>query len=121
MGGLVGRVEGELVNCYTTTEVTATNSKPWASSKYNGFIGSVKDRITVKNCGVFNAEKPYFVSGDGNSPKIDYVGVADLKTENTYKSRGWDFEKIWIVNPDKYSYPILRGVFEEEQIKAALK
>ena len=120
IGGITGRVDGELTNCYTLTKITA----PYSLNDYtvNGLVGSVwgNGGLTTKNCGVFNVAQPHFVSGNEYMPEITNVALEDLKNESAYKPFGWDFENVWKIQSDKYNFPILRGKFEKEQIETAL-
>ncbi|MCL1807064.1 MAG: S-layer homology domain-containing protein [Oscillospiraceae bacterium] len=114
VGGFIGRVEGTIINSYTTTAIDAPGS--FFDYSVNGLVGTVRGGIETEACGVFNVEEPHFVFGDEwLAVLIPVADQSELSKEAIYKKYGWDFDEVWTL-PDGAAYPILRGAFEAEQL-----
>jgi len=107
-GAFVGRLAGNLENCYAAGDADTTS-----------FIGSVRSNPTLQNCGDFfkkSAFYPAFYSGNGNAAGVDKITEAQLSQEATFTSRGWDFNSVWrMPTSGSYKLPVLRNVNQNAQ------
>ena len=128
VGGLVGRAECRITTSYTVANVSTTGVS-LGSLDENGLVGTVRDFIVTKGCGVFNVADPHFISYDekNNINQINYVEGHSLSDPATYKEIGsflhssgnanWDFDKVWtFTNLNIYPYPILKSIPENVQL-----
>ena len=121
IGGLVGRAECRITTCYTAVKITA--DRALGNPAINGIVGTVRNFVVVKGCGVFNVSEPHFISFDENNniSIINTVGNKSLSDASTYRELGnlthssgganWNFDSVWTfaVN-ESYSFPILQEI-----------
>ena len=120
-GGLVGRAECVITTSYSVSKIT--ENYLFLPTETTGLIGSVRNFIVIRGCGVFNVDKPYFISYDKPSgiDSITPVGDKPLSQKSTYSELGgftagsdsaiWDFDNVWTFsNSNGYPYPVLKAL-----------
>ncbi len=101
VGGLVGFSWDDISDCYATGKVSGTNN-------IGGFVG-VKG-ASVSNC-FWDTETSGVAISDGGTGKT----TAEMKTESTFTSAGWDLSSVWgILNGS--SYPFLKSYYHNPLI-----
>ncbi len=94
VGGLVGDNWGETSDCYATGSVSGT-------MVVGGLVGL--NGHTVENC-FWDTETSGMATSDWGTGKT----TAEMKTESTFTSAGWDLSSVWgILNGS--SYPFLQS------------
>jgi hypothetical protein len=95
VGGLVGwNCKGTVSNCHSTGFISGTDSY------LGGLVGRNWDTITSSFWDVNTSG--WTTSADG-TPKT----TAEMKTESTFTSAGWDFIEVWDIGENQ-TYPFLR-------------
>jgi len=95
VGGLAGRSFGIILNCYSTGAVlSGTNRGGLLGQNLGGYsvIASFYDRET---------------SGRTDTGKGEPKFTAEMKTQATFTSVGWDFNAVWQMQ-EGVTYPLLR-------------
>jgi hypothetical protein len=108
IAGLVGLNEGggAIVDCYSTGHV----SEGFIANGIGGLVGTNANGSTVVDC-FWDTETSGHEDSDGGIGKT----TAQMKTQSTFTSAGWDFtdetangtEDIWRMCVDGTSYPLL--------------
>ncbi len=100
-GGFVGHNDGGITDSYSIGNVTPTGLPFWTS--FGGFAGGF-DNIFGGYCSssFWNTQ----TSGQGSSACGDGRTTAQMKTESTFTSTGWDFTTIWDIQ-ENVTYPYL--------------
>jgi hypothetical protein len=120
IGGLVGRNLGltHIDYCYSSAEVTG----PTGNNSVGGLIGKMgtSGGEFYKAC-FWDSEINSALPGIGNGTDPNVIGetTANMQTENTFTSKGWDFieesangtEDIWRMCMDGITYPKLACEF----------
>jgi hypothetical protein len=94
IGGLVGRNEGHIANCYSTGSVCGTTG-------VGGLVG-VHESGEVGDS-FWDVEASEQSSSAGGTPKT----TVEMKTQSTFTSAGWDFIDVWDIGENQ-TYPFLR-------------
>ena len=95
VGGLVGNDSyGILSNSYSAGNVTGNNNT-------GGLVGFIAN-CTVSNC-FWDNETSGRNSSSGGTGKT----TAEMKTESTFTSAGWDFNNIWCM-VENVTYPVFK-------------
>jgi len=95
VGGLLGQIErGGIATCYSTGRVLG-------NQYVGGLIGLVRLQVTVWNCfwDIQTSGQPTSADGMGRT-------TAQMQTESTFTSAGWNFITMWDVC-EGTNYPIL--------------
>jgi hypothetical protein len=98
VGGLVGYFKGEhgsYDKCYSTSNVSGT-------SYVGGLIGNKTSVVAVSNC-FWDKETSGQLISSGGTAKT----TAQMKTQSTFTSAGWDFNNNWFMR-EGLSYPRLQ-------------
>ena len=105
IGGLAGCLDyrGQINNSYSTGLVTVSNC-----TKYGGLLGNTAGE--GNNAGVvINSFWDTQTSGQTTSAGGTGKTTAQMKTESTFTSAGWNFADIWeIISLQNDGYPCLR-------------
>jgi hypothetical protein len=92
IGGLIGSNSGDVNNCYSSGLVSGTTD-------VGGLIGENYETVTNS---FWDTETSLLATSAGGTGKI----TADMKTQSTFTSAGWDFLHIWRINsPTNDGYP----------------
>jgi hypothetical protein len=112
VGGFVGRVFGTFDNCYCA-----------GTSNANSFIGATgisAGDATFRECGDFlnnSRGYPLFASLTNSIEKTTTVTYGELTKQNTYTTRKWDFNSVWMMPAfGSYKLPILRNADQNAQM-----
>ncbi len=106
IGGLVGRNYGGQINyCYSNVPVTG----PSGTDGVGAFIGKQSASGSSYTACFWNSDMTGILPGIGNATDPNVIGktTADMQTQNTFTSKGWDFSSTWkMLRPDE-DYPRL--------------
>jgi len=99
IGGFLGYNGGHVTRCYTASSVNIEVSV----DQIGGFCGGSGTEASVEN-------SFYDVLVTGQSTSFGATGMAteEMWKQSTYTVNDWDFNSIWIMNPDSWKYPVLR-------------
>lgn len=105
VGGAVGLNDYTVYHCYACGVVTG-------SSYVGGFVGKSISPVTVASCFWDNVTSGQATSvGSGDSTGITGESTANMKTESTFTTAGWDFSGVWAISSGiNNGYPYLLGV-----------
>ena len=93
VGGLSGCTDGTVANCYSSGLVTGDFRLGGLVGWYHGVI---RDSF-------WDVNTSGSATSDGGTPKT----TAEMKTESTFTSAGWDFIGVWDIGENQ-TYPFLR-------------
>ena len=102
VGGLTGHSlggTGKITNCYSVGNVVGNDN-------LGGLVGNTDNQYNdaITNCYYDTQKSEQFDARKGKP-----MATEDMKKQSTYS--GWDFIRIWIINPDiNDGLPYLRGV-----------
>jgi hypothetical protein len=111
MGGFVGRAVGTFENCYCAGTVKA-----------DSFLGAIfpNSNDIFRECGDFlnnSRGYPLFASLTNGIEKTTKVTYGELTKQNTYTTRKWDFNSVWMMPASgSYKLPILRNADQNAQM-----
>ena len=121
VGGLTGRLEGEIKNCYAigSTNVIDADGR---TQPYNFIVGSRRgEGGRIVQCADLTGSVLIFIDEPPGRPYVTAnVTPSQVKQAEPYTSRGWDFSNVWRIPGSGYNLPVLRGVFENLQSSLAV-
>jgi len=118
IGGFVGRLAGNLTNCYSMSKVTLAGTTN-VQQDATGLVGTIRSTPVVRHCADMcdiGRGYPMFVdTANTDNPTFTQITNAQLSKQATYT--GWDFTNTWMMpaSGSAYRLPILRGVNEKAQ------
>jgi parallel beta-helix repeat protein len=142
-GGFIGyAVNGMIINCYSTGNVTGTASNPgfggfvgftndgmivnsysigavfWQSAPHptdKGFVGSVIGG-TLSNCFWDTETSGQSTSSGEAAGEVEGKTTAEMKTKSTFTDAGWDFTDVWYMR-NGVMYPVLQWQVAHDPIR----
>jgi len=93
VGGLAGYTGGTITNCYSSGLVTGDLRLGGLVGWHDGAIGN----------SFWDVNTSGWTTSSGGTPKT----TAEMKTQTTFTSAGWDFIEVWDIGENQ-TYPFLR-------------
>jgi len=90
---LAGYTDGTVTNCYSSGLVTGDLRLGGLVGWYNGAIGN----------SFWDVNTSGLTTSHGGTPRT----TAEMKTQSTFSSAGWDFIEVWDIGENQ-TYPFLR-------------
>ncbi len=125
-GSFTGRLEGSVTNCYATGNTTVVDGQG-VKHAYNTIVGSRRgEGGIITQCADLtdnDSGNPFIIDEPtGGNPVETKLTRSQITKDNTFTSKGWDFDTVWLMPgpSDSYKLPILRGVFEDIQRALAM-
>ncbi len=101
IGGFCGYNDGHFARCYTVSSVNVDVPV----EQIGGFCGGSGTSLAVN---VENSFYDVLVTGCPSSFGGTGTTTEEMWKQSTYTINGWDFDSIWLMNPDSGQYPVLR-------------